>query len=245
MGGRDQPDTNVVRIRRSWLSSSPPCESCLRRGTAIALASAVVCIRSVVHNRSFGVDRGDRGMNCMWGVHKLPRPPARLPVGSFCMTAGGRQPRPGHQRRDLPAAEPFGGRSWIASSEKAIRAKRSVDGSRARYSPEDDVGTSPAGTWFRPGRARRRHDDQPHLPLCAAAAPAWRDRPAPSTSDARVCRGGRGSGRRGHTRASASSLARHRELGAAHEAAEKAGKGRKRPTSPVKPSGGSVTRNRK
>ena len=41
----------------------------------------------------------------------------------------------------------------------------------------------------RPGRTRRRHDDQPHLPLCAAAAPARRDRAPPPVGDARVCRG--------------------------------------------------------
>lgn len=90
------PNGSPMRSRfpGSWLSSPLPCESCLRRGTAIVSASAVISIRSVVHNRPFGVDRGDRGMNCMWGVHKLPRPPARSPVGSFCMTAGGPQPRP-------------------------------------------------------------------------------------------------------------------------------------------------------
>ena len=47
-----------------------------------------------------------------------------------------------------------------------------------------------SGVRRRPGRARRRHDDQPHLPLCTAATPAWRDRPAPSTGDARVRREG-------------------------------------------------------
>ena len=50
------------------------------------------------------------------------------------------------------------------------------------------------GVRRRPGRARGRDDDQPHLPLRAAAAPARRDRASPAARDARVCRGRRATG---------------------------------------------------
>ena len=100
-------------------------------------------------------------------------------------------------RRPVRVSPPAAGKRWDAAQEHPARSR------------DGQVG------------ARRRHDDQPHLSLCAPAAPAWRDGPAPSAGDARVCRGGRGGGRRGHTCASALSLARHRELGAAHETAER------------------------
>jgi hypothetical protein len=82
-----------------------PRRACLGQGTATASASAVTRSRSVVHNLPFGVDRGGRGMNCMWGVHRLPRFPDSCSIGSFCMTAGGRRRRRRHQRRDLPALQ--------------------------------------------------------------------------------------------------------------------------------------------
>ena len=46
-----------------------------------------------------------------------------------------------------------------------------------------------SGVRCRPGRARRHHDNQPHLPLRPTATPARRDRPTPPVGDARVSRG--------------------------------------------------------
>ncbi|MFZ0378182.1 MAG: hypothetical protein WAL38_10175 [Solirubrobacteraceae bacterium] len=73
---------------QSWVSASLPLRGCLGQGTATASASAVTPSRSVVHNVPFGVDHGGRGMNCRWGVHRLPRFPDSCSIGSFCMTAG-------------------------------------------------------------------------------------------------------------------------------------------------------------
>jgi hypothetical protein len=46
-----------------------------------------------------------------------------------------------------------------------------------------------SGLRCRPGRARRRHDNQSHLPLRPPATPARRDRAPPPVGDARISRG--------------------------------------------------------
>jgi hypothetical protein len=116
------------------------------------------------------------------------------------------------------------------------RATRCGTPASHRSSPRAPIRSTLPSRWGTKTSPRR------HLPLRAAAAAAWRDPPAASTRDVRVCRGGRGARRRGHRCAIALSLASHRELGAARLTR---GKGRKRPTSAVKTSGASVTRHRK
>jgi hypothetical protein len=83
--------TSIIEFPFSitWVSSSLPLRACLDRGTATASARAVTPGCSLVHNLPFGLDHGGRGMNCMWGVHRLPRFPDSCSIGSFCMTAGG------------------------------------------------------------------------------------------------------------------------------------------------------------
>jgi integrase len=93
-------------------------------------------------------------------------------------------------QRDRPARAP----PRSEGGQPAARGRRSAADPRAGHPTHAPLHVHRVavrrrrrpGVRGRPGRARRHHDDQPHLPVRAAAAAARRDRPSAAAGDARV-----------------------------------------------------------
>src|SRR4051812_16845034 len=101
-------------------------------------------------------------------------------------------------QRDRPARAP----PRSEGGQPAARGRRSAGDPRAGHPTHAPLHVHRVavrrrrrpGVRGRPGRARRHHDDQPHLPVRAAAAAARRDRPSAAVGDARVRHGSRADG---------------------------------------------------